>query len=259
MRSMNYTIKKPKNEAVKNYDVAFMILSDPEKSGRTDAIKSEWADAMNKASSHKVIVMFIYMCYSSIFIIGISMPLLSFSDGMFRPNHYIYFISDGFIKHSAIASLIYGVGSMIIGVIRLWGIIFYIESPIRSMIYVFVLIATILGGIATTRYDEIQNLHVIAAVVWISSSLVFHGVILAFNQKYAVFHKIHPAMFVRVVWVLTVLFSLGLISCIISFQSVESYTVWNLTGLFEYLTAEMILVLDFCLAFSIHHRFCKFT
>lgn len=223
-------------------------------------------------------VMFFWVIssYISVAVLMVCMPLFAFvPGGLYNEEGYFNFISDGFLKHSALSSFVYGVATTCIIIVRLLAILVYIsgsrdtdqdsdlvcgctanliDPKSRQQAYSMLLIVTVGSGIVTTRYDEIEGLHSAAAGTWIVSSLVYHALVMAFNKR---FSEKNGGGGGKVAWGISLLAALAFMSMLMLFQVDPSLDHRLYAGLAEYATAEMILVMDFMLAFSIHTRFVQ--
>jgi hypothetical protein len=213
-------------------------------------------EAFETATAQTLMVLIIGMTYLSVVCLTVAIPVLSSVPGGFYDSNGMFkFISIGFKQHSALASFIWGVCSTFIGFTRLISIVLYVRSPLRAIVYVLILTVTMGSGIVTVRYDEVVDYHVAAAATWIASSLIFYGVVAAFNSAYS---EVNGGVGMKIVWVLNIISALLFLGFIIRFnQYGRDPNDFTVAGINEYITAFLILVMDFLLAFSIHTRFLQ--
>jgi hypothetical protein len=161
-------------------------------------------------------------------------------------------ISVGFEQNSAAASLVYGIGMAFIGMARLLAITIAIKQPILAIVYFAILFISIGAGIVTTRYDEIQELHLVAAAVWIASSLVYHLVVTVVNRRFTLVTDTSN-WFIMGYFLVCVLAACVFLANIIKMElgdmTAENYSA---AAFSEYVTVYAILAMDFVLIFKLH-------
>jgi hypothetical protein len=223
----------------------------PPKSGKILTLDT----AFGTTTSDNVMRIAITLAYLSVAAIAISMPSLAFyPGGVFDEDGRINFISVGFLKHSFWASLIYGVGSTYIGILRMFGVIIYIDNSRNAGWYMMVMLMGLAAGIGTTRYDEMASIHLISAVLWILSSLAYHGGVTAWNKTFA--EAANKGRTAKVCWLLNTVFALLLITFMtLATVHTENKQFYLISGIFEYITVGNILVLDTVLIYSIQTRY----
>ena len=189
--------------------------------------------------------------------IGLSMPYFAFvPGGAFDADGRLNFISVGFKKHSALASLIYGLGTTYISIVRTFAIIIYVPRPINALFYMGMLLVGIGAGIGTTRYDELESTHMVMAVLWIVSSLVYHGGVMAWNKT---FSEVNNGFFAKGIWLVNVVTAVLLVTYLAqSTSNVERTDFYLIAGIFEYVTVGIILLLDIVLIYSIQTRYVEY-
>lgn len=210
--------------------------------------------AFESATAQTLMVFIVTMTYISVLCLFLAIPLLaSVPGGFFDEDGMFKFISIGFKQHSALASFIWGVCSTFIGFCRLVAIILYVRSPLRTILYSLLLTVTMGAGIVTVRYDEVIGMHFVAAALWIASSLAFYAVVGAFNRAYS---EVNGGLGMKITWSLNIVSALLFMSFIIKYNAAgRNPSDFLVAGVNEYITAFLILVMDFLLAFSIHTRF----
>lgn len=98
-------------------------------------------------------------------------------------------------------------------------------------------------------------MHFAAAGTWIASSLVFYGVVGAFNRAYS---AVNRGIIMKVVWCLNVVSAILFLTFIIIFNvGGRNADIFTAAGINEYITAFLILTMDYLLAHSIHSRFLQ--
>lgn len=211
-------------------------------------------EAFQTASAVSLLLFIIYMTYFSVLLLFLAIPMLSsVPGGFFDDNGMFKFISIGFKQHSALASFIWGVCTTFIGFTRLLSVVLYIKRPFNAIAYGLLITVTMGAGIVTVRYDEVEEMHIAAAGVWIASSLIFYGVVGAFNGIYS---QKHGGIGMKITWSLNVACALLFLTFIIKFNSAgRNPQDFLIAGINEYATAFLILCMDFQIAFSIHTRF----
>jgi hypothetical protein len=243
-------------------DVSIAFLGKGAQSAKQHApAKHLGVEVLGKAfsSTHGVAVVWFIVCmsYVSALMMGFSMVYLAYTPdfSMYRSDGLLCFISDGFLKNSVTASVVYGLGTTFIGAMRIIATVLYTETASFSVFFVFILIFTVVGGIGTTRYDELQKYHIIAAAVWITSSLIFHGGISAWNKE---FTKVNGAPLARITWILNIAAATVFLYHIVLFENNRLEYTWFIAGICEYITCELILIMDVILAFSIQQRYLQY-
>ena len=212
------------------------------------------SSAFQTATAQKFMVFVIMMTYLSVVCLAIAIPTMAaVPGGFFDEDGLFKFISIGFKQHSALASFIWGICTTFIILVRFIGIVLYVRSPRLAILYSIILTVTMGAGIATVRYDELIDIHFVAAGIWIASSLVFYGTVTAFNRAYS---SVNGGRGMKIVWSASVLVSILFLAFIIQYNTNgRSANDFMIAGVNEYLTAFLILVMDFMLSFSIHTRF----
>jgi hypothetical protein len=210
--------------------------------------------AFESATAQTLMVFIMTMTYVSVLCLFISIPVLAaVPGGFFDDDGMFKFISIGFKQHSALASFIWGVCTTFIGFTRFIGIVLYVRSPLRTILYSLLITVTMGAGIVTVRYDEVIEMHFVAAALWIISSLFFYGVVGAFNRAYS---EVNGGLGMKIIWTLNVISATLFLVFIIKFNvSGRDPADFLAAGVNEYVTAFLILCMDYLLAFSIHTQF----
>lgn len=210
--------------------------------------------AFESATAQTLMVFIVNMTYLSVICLCLTIPLLSSVPGGFYDKDGMFkFISIGFKQHSALASFIWGVCTTFIGFTRFIAIVLYVRSPLRTILYSLLLTTTMGAGIVTVRYDEVIEMHFAAAGVWITSSLVFYGVVGAFNKAYS---EVNRGAVMKVFWSLNIVSAVLFLVFLMRFNTAgRDPNDFLIAGISEYITAFLILVMDLLLAISIHTRF----
>lgn len=210
--------------------------------------------AFDSPSAQTLMVFVTYMTYLSVLCLFLCIPMLAaVPGGFFDEDGMFKFISIGFKQHSALSSFIWGMCSTFIGFTRLIAVVLYVRSRVRTVVYALLLTVTMGAGFVTVRYDEVVEMHFAAAAVWIASSLLFYGLVGAFNRSYS---RVNGGIGLKIVWCLNVVTAALFLTFILLFNtSVRSRQYFMIAGMFEYATAFLILFMDFVLAFSVHTRF----
>lgn len=237
---------------------------------------SSRADCVQWGQLRGIILFWVVCNYVSVGVLMVCMPLFAFVPGGWRDESgYLNFISNGFLKHSALSSLVYGVATACILVVRLLAVLVYVsgdggtgessdatcacatglvDPQARQQGYSMLLLVTFAAGLVTARYDEVQSVaHWAAAAVCIASSLAFYALVVVFNGKYA---EENGAMAAKAVWGVSQGAALACMSMLVVYVADPSPGVWLSAGVAEYVSVEGILVLDAMLGFSIHRRLC---
>ncbi len=82
------------------------------------------------------------------------MPLFAAVPGGFFDEDWLFkFISIGFKQHTVLASIVYGLAMPCISFMRFLGIIVYVTSPFRAMLYTILQMIGMGAGIVTVRCD----------------------------------------------------------------------------------------------------------
>lgn len=211
-------------------------------------------DAFESISAHAVLEFVVFGTFVCIFMVGASMPVLSFTpDGLYDSRGMLYFISDGFEKHSAAASVIYGTGTLFIGISRVLAIIVYIPGKNKALLCCFLLLISQVGGILTTRNDQIKDIHLIAALAWIASSLAFHALVIAFNGTYSSVNGGGKAA--KVIWSISTATGTVFLVMMVTNKVQEGTSIRFWTGMCEFTCAELILANDFVMTLSLYIRY----
>lgn len=223
--------------------------------GHETVIVDSVSAAFETVTAQKFLVFIILMTYLSITCLIVAIPTMSSVPGGFYDNEGMFkFISIGFKQHSALASFIWGICTTFIVIVRFIGIVMYVRSPRLAILYSILLTVTVGAGIVTVRYDEVIDMHFAAAGIWIGSSLVFYGTVGAFNRAYS---SVNGGRGMKIIWGANVITALMFLAFIIQYNANGRKNPGDFTaaGVNEYITAFLILVMDFILAFSIHTRF----
>jgi hypothetical protein len=207
----------------------------------------------NELSSQLSVALVIHLAQIHIMLMSLSIPLLlCIPDGCTFPQGNIRMISDGFKANSAASTALWGSGIAWVTAVRYLGIS---TSSIRYavMAHMCIPFATY-SAFLTLRYDTYEELHVLFAVVWITSSFLFHFFVTIQNaaQKSLVAQYIFwIGVFLGLIFVFLFIgvqsTSNKLIDDMKITANLEDVQVLSTIALLEVLTVFSLMVLDFIL------------
>lgn len=208
------------------------------------------------------------------FVVG--MPLMAWSEGVLDSDGYFNFISNGFEKHSVVASVLFALCTVFIGgklhhvapndwrgnafwwkagiltfchVLtkagsRFAGIAWLLHGEYTSGMAVVLLLVSQAGGMLTVRNDEFHQFHLVAATCWIASSILYF-LLFAINSAIQSSHAFWVALVLAVVSAIVFL----VLVCIYGLQ--DSTERRKAAGAMEFICAWMILACDWVLIGSL--------
>jgi hypothetical protein len=188
-----------------------------------------------------------YICIALMFIALFALP---FIPNVHDQDGNIHFISHGFITHGVLASVIYGTTSMFITSVRIVSVFAYIDRQYESVCCILLQLISTINCMLTVRYDIVKYpYHEVASLLWILSSIIFFAIVF-FDS---VFNDNRLVKIIQVIWTTSVItFVLCIIYTSLWSQSSNSVSLNNIAAVFEYITAALVIMLDFMLLYSMH-------
>lgn len=240
----------------------FLMHAASKRSRKTETLKGNderencgEPDGKSHFPAERDVMKFVFiMTYVSIAVIAVSAPLLAFlPEGPFASDGMFNFISNGFEKHSSIASFIYGIGTMFIGMCRFLAVIVYVLDSNKAILCCFLIVLCQGTGILTTRIDEVQSMHQVVAGTCLITCIVFQAVVITFNKKYS--DASGGGRRTKVIWGITVITGMVFIIMVATGIWLQNTEFRLLTGVAGYFCAEFILVNDFLMTLSLSTTF----